>query len=367
MPHCGRAAVSGGLVVETIDYSAKDLSGIRFVISPLGHLIHGVHDGPCSRHSPWRQRWWTRARRQISTASGRLVPLINRAHPDAPAFLPLAIGGDDAVPSFEQELDLLRATPPHLLGFRLATTTARTDDADRLIRGLRNQEDAALRAVVDGLLALHRATLMPDWPTIAQRLHQDLAMRDRQAQHNGTLAMLTNLHSDITWRPAADANDSGGSSSGSDGTHASTESHDNGGGSSSDSDGGGSSSDGSTGSSSLILAPCLFGQQRAHVGPAGDGTQVVIYPAAEPGPAATPAGDHLAALLGPGRAAALRALSVPSSTSGLARRLAISVPAASTHATLLRNAGLVATTREGKSVRHELTPVGRRLVELNPR
>jgi hypothetical protein len=317
--------------VETLDYSTDDLARARFVVSPLGHLIHGVHDGPCSRHSPWRQRWWTRARRQVSTSNGRLVPLINRAHPDAPAFLPLAMAGDNPTPTFDQELDQLRATPPHLLGFRLATAATRTDDADRLIRALRNQEDAALRAVVDGLLTLYRTTLMTDWPKISRQLQRDVALRTRQTQHDGTLAMLTNLHPDISWRPLP-------------GDSPADEPQGNG----------------------LILAPCLFGQQRAHAGPGGDGTQVVIYPAAEPADTDLTTDDHLAALLGPGRAAVLRALRTPTSTSGLARQLATSVPTASTHATLLRNAGLVATTRDGKSVRHELTAVGWQLVELNP-
>jgi DNA-binding transcriptional ArsR family regulator len=314
--------------METIDYDTEDLARVRFVLSPLGHLIHGVHDGPCSRQSPWRQRWWPRARRQVSLNSAKLVPLINRAHPDAPAFLPLAIaGGGSATPSFEQELDLLRATPPHLLGYRLATTPARTDDADRLIRGLRNQEDAALRTVVDGLLALYRATLIADWPTVSERLQRDVSMRRRQIQRHGMLPTLTNLHSDIAWRPRTDPAGPG---------------------------------------TGVILAPCLFGQQRAHGGPAADGTQVVVYPSADLGESPAAPDDHLAALLGAGRAAVLRSLRVPASTSGLARRLGITAPMVSTHTALLRNAGLVATARDGKSVRHELTAVGRQLVELNP-
>lgn len=314
--------------METIDYGTEDLDRVGFVLSPLGHLIHGVHDGPCSRQSPWRQRWWPRARRQVSLDSGKLVPLINRAHPDAPAFLPLAISGDGATaPAFEQELDQLRATPPQLLGHRLAVTPVRTDESDRLIRGLRNQEDACLRTVVDGLLALYRATLMADWPAICERLQRDVSMRRRQIQRHGTLPMLTNLHPDITWQPRTEPAGPG---------------------------------------RGVILAPCLFGQQRAHGGPGADGTQVVIYPSAEPDEPRAWAEDHLAALLGPGRAAVLRSLRTPASTSGLARRLGISAPMASTHTALLRNAGLVATARDGKSVRHELTAVGRQLVELNP-
>lgn len=314
--------------METVDYGSADLDRVRFVLSPLGHLIHGVHDGPCSRQSPWRQRWWPKARRQVSLGSGKLVPLINRAHPDAPAFLPLAVAGDgETTPTIEQELDQLRSTPPHLLGYRLATTPVRTDEADRLIRGLRNQEDASLRVIVDGLLALYRATLMPDWPKISQRLQRDVSMRRQQIQRHGTLAMLTNLHSDITWRPRTEPAGPG---------------------------------------TGIILAPCLFGQQRAHGGPGADGTQVMIYPTADLEESYAAPDDHLAALLGAGRAAALRSLAVPASTSGLARRLGISAPTASTHAALLRNAGLVTTARDGKSVRHELTAVGRQLVELNP-
>ena len=154
----------------------------------------------------------------------------------------------------------------------------------------------------------------------------DIAMRTHQTERHGTLAMLTNLHPDITWQPRTPPEGAG---------------------------------------RGLILAPCLFGQQRAHGGPGADGTQVVIYPTTDLDEAYTPPEDHLAALLGAGRAAVLRSLRVPASTSGLARRLGISAPMASNHATLLRNAGLVATTRDGKSVRHELTVVGRQLVEVN--
>ena len=70
--------------------------------------------------------------------------------------------------------------------------------------------------------------LLPDWPTIAERLQRDASMRRRQIQQHGTLPMLTNLHSDIAWRPRTAPEGPG---------------------------------------RGLILAPCLFGQQRAHGGP----------------------------------------------------------------------------------------------------
>ena len=74
-------------------------------------------------------------------------------------------------------------------------------------------------------------------------------------------------------------------------------------------------------------------------------------------------GDPLAAVLGTTRAWVLRALAHEHTTSGLARVLGISLASASTHAAVLRDAGLVTSRRQGQSVRHTLTslaPDGRR-------
>lgn len=76
---------------------------------------------------------------------------------------------------------------------------------------------------------------------------------------------------------------------------------------------------------------------------------------AEPG--RTP-GRNLESLLGRTRAAALRVTADGSTTTELARRLGVSGAAASQHATVLRNAELITTTRRGGSVRHLITPLG---------
>jgi DNA-binding transcriptional ArsR family regulator len=68
--------------------------------------------------------------------------------------------------------------------------------------------------------------------------------------------------------------------------------------------------------------------------------------------------DPLAAVLGTTRARVLRALADEHTTSGLARALGISLASASTHAAVLRDAGLVTSRRQGQSVRHTLTSLG---------
>ncbi|HET6949313.1 MAG TPA: winged helix-turn-helix domain-containing protein, partial [Acidimicrobiales bacterium] len=53
----------------------------------------------------------------------------------------------------------------------------------------------------------------------------------------------------------------------------------------------------------------------------------------------------------------------PCTTSELARRAAVSVPSASEHAAVLRDADLIVTCRVGKAVLHTVTPLGARLLE----
>ncbi|MFF5917807.1 ArsR/SmtB family transcription factor [Streptomyces flavochromogenes] len=87
--------------------------------------------------------------------------------------------------------------------------------------------------------------------------------------------------------------------------------------------------------------------------PAGGG----IPPTPEPRGARGGAGG-LSAALGRTRTEVLRALTEPRTTTDLARRTGISNATASAHATALRAAGLITTTRTGRSVHHERTPLG---------
>ena len=73
----------------------------------------------------------------------------------------------------------------------------------------------------------------------------------------------------------------------------------------------------------------------------------------------------LAALIGRTRATVLREIAAGCSTTVLATRCGISLAAASQHATVLRNAGLIATRREGSAVRHTLTALGEELLRTN--
>jgi DNA-binding transcriptional ArsR family regulator len=111
----------------------------------------------------------------------------------------------------------------------------------------------------------------------------------------------------------------------------------------------------------LRLVPSYFKQTKTKLLTLADPElpQVLVYPInRSAGLTAAAARESLAALVGRTRAALLEQTASSGSTSELARRVAISPAAASQHLSVLREAGLVASTRDGNTVRHHLTPLG---------
>jgi DNA-binding transcriptional ArsR family regulator len=85
----------------------------------------------------------------------------------------------------------------------------------------------------------------------------------------------------------------------------------------------------------------------------------------EPAEADGSAVRNLESLLGHTRARALRVTAEGCTTSELARRLSVTAAAASQHATVLRNTGLITTSRRGGSVLHLITPLGLALLRTD--
>jgi DNA-binding transcriptional ArsR family regulator len=89
----------------------------------------------------------------------------------------------------------------------------------------------------------------------------------------------------------------------------------------------------------------------------------LVYPARHPLDAAAPElPEALIPLLGRTRAECLHLLHTPHTTSQIAERLGVSVGSASKQATILRNAGLIDSTRSGGAVVHRLTTLGANLL-----
>jgi DNA-binding transcriptional ArsR family regulator len=126
----------------------------------------------------------------------------------------------------------------------------------------------------------------------------------------------------------------------------------------------------------LVIAPTLFSSRQVEllqcpldtakapvlaVPTIGDATAgTAVWDVSESG------GQALGDLLGRTRAAALKAVADGCSTTELARRLSISAAAASQHATVLRKANLITTSRDGKAVLHTVTSMGAALLNSAP-
>ncbi|MEU8827646.1 ArsR family transcriptional regulator [Streptomyces sp. NPDC048636] len=115
----------------------------------------------------------------------------------------------------------------------------------------------------------------------------------------------------------------------------------------------------------LLLIPSFFCWRTSITLLHHDRTPVLVYPVQhrllEEGPAAQ-GRSSLAKLLGPTRAAVLEAAEGRCTTGELAQRVGILISSASQHATVLRNAGLLTSTRVSNTVVHSLTPLGSQLL-----
>lgn len=116
----------------------------------------------------------------------------------------------------------------------------------------------------------------------------------------------------------------------------------------------------------LILRPTFHWRRGPLVQDQPDRPVALAYPAGTglplTPPRRNPTDDPLADVLGRTRLALLRTLDEPHTTTDLARRLGVSNATASTHATALRTAGLLTTTRTGRSVHHARTPLAELLL-----
>ncbi|WP_239127676.1 ArsR/SmtB family transcription factor [Asanoa siamensis] len=117
----------------------------------------------------------------------------------------------------------------------------------------------------------------------------------------------------------------------------------------------------------LLLVPSFFCARTPVTLVDPDLPPVLVYPVErlggldqppEPGRRAA-----LAALLGRTRARVLEVVDTGCSTGEIARRLHISAAAASQHTGVLRNAGLLVSRRDGSTMLHTLTPLGRAMLE----
>ncbi|MBB4929010.1 ArsR/SmtB family transcription factor [Kitasatospora kifunensis] len=311
---------------------------VQFAVSPMQHLLLGVLQ---VRAPAPARRWWRSVRSRVPARALPLIDLVAANNDHFPDFLTPPMPQARPESCLADELDVVSSISTARLHDevgRYAELGPIPRPAAQLLDGGNRQ----LRRIVQAAHALYQACMADDWPDMVKMLNTDISMRRSALGEQGTGRMLAGVHRcfrdptlfqlnlrvsvPIPQRPAHEA-----------------------------------------GGTAIVLAPNLF--------LAGTISPVITSPWQRPMFAYSssqtvlpppPATDGLVALIGKGKAAALRAIGAGRTTTELAALLRVSTPAASQHTATLRAAGLIASTRHGQRVVHALTPVGTALLDANP-
>jgi hypothetical protein len=324
-------------MVWRIHFTAEDLERIqvRPTLGPLAETTAAMSrlrspDRPRPRFSQWH-------RQVTGKLTARMAPLTALIPPGSPGVDLSTLTGPAA--TIEQGVQALLAVPrEHLL--------AEMEWADQRYKlpaaAWPLAEPEGRLQLAEAARAAHHALVEPYWPRIHACLHADQVTRARTLAAGGPDRLLASLQGQwIRWRPPvlevlapSDA-------------------------------------EMYLGGRGIALVPSMFW------GPMPSLYYDVSDPNAPPWlllpteerigrrrlwDKPRPDGAALAALVGRNRAAALRAIADGCTTTELADRVGISPAAASQHASVLRDAGLISSRRQGSAVLHVLTPLGAELL-----
>ncbi|OIV36333.1 hypothetical protein BIV57_16965 [Mangrovactinospora gilvigrisea] len=349
-----------------IHFTADDLARVRLAADPdaLWELVLSLAQLQSARVPgalpPHHRAWAERSRRRLAAHRphaphrARHGAVRRPPHPELrgavrllaglvpprgsfPDFLTPADGG-----RFGAGLESVRALPAARLRADLAEVFTGARRADRFALHLADGDREARSALETALTVYQHELISPHARAMDAAVRRDRALRGRDLAHGGVQRLLARLPHPIRWRaPVLETAYPVDRDLFLEGR-------------------------------GLLLIPSFF----CTVHPVSlidpELPPVLVYPAQgedAPTPAARPAElGGLAALMGPTRATALAALAeTPCSTSELAQRLAASPGTASKHASVLRDAGLVASVRQGPAVLHTLTRLGRELLSAGIR
>ncbi|MFE1843920.1 MarR family transcriptional regulator [Streptomyces sp. NPDC059515] len=316
-----------------IHFTDVDLARTRLAPAPdpLFEITASLHRLQ-SRKGRWAYTGWYRTAREQLRESGLeravrevLLPLCPRA-----AYFPDFLTPVDAVNGLDTGLESVLATPAERVRTEIGILD-RTVGAPAWSRRLDALQ--ARKQLVALLRAYHETVIAPHAERVQARIEAERAARSRGLLDGGVEGLLAGLGPMLRWRPPVlevayprQAED--------------RDLHLNGRG--------------------LTLVPSYFNWDEP-VAYADPGLPPVVWYSLlhEPGaPRTRDPGRSLTNLLGRARAIALCTASGGATTGEIARAAGISAPAASRHASALRDAGLVTSVRDGQAVLHTLTPTG---------
>ncbi|MDQ8701051.1 winged helix-turn-helix domain-containing protein [Streptomyces sp. LHD-70] len=308
-----------------IHFTAADLSRTRVSdgADPLWETVLSLHRLQDRRPEPALAAVRENAGLR-STALRLLLPLV-----PARGYFPDFLTPPAAAAGVEHGLEALMSTPRRRLRAELARLARRNTLPDWTL-GLADGKPSVLRGLARCLRDYHHRALGPAWTRVGRCTDADRSLRLHALWQGGAEAMLRTYGPDMRWRsPVLEVAYPFQRELRLEGR-------------------------------GLLLVPSYF--CRTPVALADESLPpVLVYPAGrDAAPARTECG--LGPLMGPTRAAILRALAGTCTTTELALRAGVPLSTASEHAAVLRGAGLVSSVRRSNSVHHALTPLGSALL-----
>ncbi len=306
-----------------------DIAATRFALSPLAELIAAFEMIAHPPAPPWQAGWLSRYApviAQLTADSPLLGELLAhfRNTTWTPDFLVPPPSGMDT--RIADELARVRGTPPD----RVRADLALTAGGRRPLTGF-DGPDIAER-VADAVELAWQGLLEADWPRRRALLERDVVQRAGLLATYGWAAAIEGLRSGYRWLGNGDLeiNDWDSPPYVIDGAR-------------------------------LVLVPTGFTRGWISVDPPHG--YALVYPARGIAAAVDERQpDATGRLIGPARAAVLRALDHPASTTQLVGALGLSLGSVGGHLAVLRDSGLVSRVRTGRSVLYRRTALGDALV-----
>ena len=327
----------------TLDLSVSELAATRFAISPLSETISGLQQLGGRGRQDINMRWVRWASDEIAARPlvlSRTWPLIVNDRPSWPQFLvPAPVSAGTTI---EDDLAAVRRTTARQV--RASLQRVFGEDLPDRAAELAAHPAAGLRAVTTELREAHDRLIAPHWPRIRAVLDADIAYRAKQLATGGAKQLFADLHPDLRWHDGRLTLQRWR------GDHVTRTAAAPGG---------------------LVLLPVVLGPSYVLIKRHTTTQTTVRYPARGVGALWTagtrPVSGSAVRLLGRPRAELLEALRSPASTTDLARALNVSPSAVSQHLRVLRDSGLVAGERSGRSVLYLTTESGLALLDPRPR
>ncbi|GAA1526691.1 DNA-binding transcriptional ArsR family regulator [Agromyces terreus] len=307
----------------------SDVASVRFGISPLCELglsLRAIND---PARFPLQLPWLRRTEAARADLDLDVLGALIDERLWTPDFLNPRPSGP--LTRLDDELAALRELSPAEFERDLVAVHGRVPDV------FAGPPRVAIRRLVAALEQLWAATFEPYWPRMRAVLEADVVYRGRQIAQNGLATMLNGISATVDYEGGVvtvrlrDPNERVQAIDG----------------------------------LGLTLVPTMF--TRRGSAPVGDGPPMIMYPARGQGAlweaesVANPAA--VAAVLGETRASLLAALGDPASSTELGVRFGVTASAVNQHLRVLRDAGLLVSTRSGRSVLYLRSELGSALLE----